>query len=59
LTVSGGKQFAIGQDSRDLQVCYDAGDVEIQLLDTIDSVYDFLRFLQISTRDSNQSTEAI
>jgi len=42
--------FAKGQDSRDLQVCCDAGDVETQLMDAIDSAYDFFRFLQLSTR---------
>jgi hypothetical protein len=39
----------MGQDTRDLRVCYDA-DVEAQLTDTIDSVYDFLRLVQIATR---------
>jgi hypothetical protein len=42
--------FAKGQNSRDLRVCYDAGDVETQFMDTIDSAYDFFRFLHVSTR---------
>ena len=41
--------FAKGQNSRDLQVCSDAGDVKTQLMDAIDSAYDFFRFLQVST----------
>jgi hypothetical protein len=44
------EQFAKSQNSRDLQVCSDAGDVETQLMDTIDSAYDFFRFLHVSTR---------
>src|ERR1700693_881249 len=44
------EQFAKGQNSRDLQVCSDAGDVETQLMDAIDSAYDFFRFLHVSTR---------
>ena len=49
IEVSDEEQFAKGQDTRDLRVCYDA-DVEAQLTDTIDSVYDFLRLVQIATR---------
>ena len=52
--------FAKRQKSRDLQVCYDAGDVETQFMDAIDSAYDFFRFLKVSTRgDRIQSTEVI
>jgi hypothetical protein len=50
IKVSDEEQFAKGQNSRDLRVCYDAGDVETQLMDTIDSVYDFLRLFQIATK---------
>jgi hypothetical protein len=50
MKVSDEKQFAKGQSSRDLQVCYDAGDVETQFMDAIDSAYDLFRFLKISTR---------
>jgi len=31
------EQFAKGQDSSDLRACHDAGDVETQLMDAIDS----------------------
>ncbi len=44
------EQFAKGQDSSDLRACYDAGDVETELMDAIDSPNDFFRFLQLSTR---------
>jgi hypothetical protein len=44
------EQFAKGQNSRDLQVCSDAGDVEAQFMDAIDSAYDFFRFFHVSTR---------
>src|SRR5713226_6003923 len=43
-------KFAKGQDSRDLQICHETGDVETQFVDAIDSAYDFFRFLQVSTR---------
>src|SRR5271156_3364960 len=48
--VRGEEQFAKGQKIRDLQFCSDAGDLGIQLMDAIDSAYDFFRFLQASTR---------
>jgi hypothetical protein len=41
IKVSDEKQFAKGQSSRDLQVCYDARDVETQFMDAIDSAYSF------------------
>jgi hypothetical protein len=50
IEVSDEEQFAKGQNSRDLQVCSDAGDVEAQFMDAIDSAYDFFRFLHVSTR---------
>jgi len=53
IEVSGRKQFANGQDTRDLQVCYD-GDVETQLMDAIDSVYDFLRLVQICNEKNSK-----
>ena len=55
-----GEHFAKRQDSRDLQVCYDAVDVETQFMDGIDSVYDFFRLLQVLTRGiAKQSREVI
>lgn len=54
------EQPAKGQPSRDLLVCSDAGDLQIQVMDAIDSVYDFFRFLHVSTRAiAKQSTEVI
>jgi hypothetical protein len=50
IEVSGREPFAKGQKSRDLQVCYDAGDVKTQLVDAIDSAYDFIRLLRLPTR---------
>jgi hypothetical protein len=50
IKVSDEEQFAKGQNSRDLRVCYDAGDVEVQLIEAIGSAYDFLRLLQVSMR---------
>jgi hypothetical protein len=50
IKVSDEEQFAKGQKSRDLQVYYDAWDVETQFMDAIDSEYDFFRFLRVSTR---------
>ena len=50
IEVSDDEPLAKGQNSRDLQVCYDAGDVETQFMDAIDSAYDFFRFLEVSTR---------
>ena len=50
IEVSKEEPFAKGQNSRDLRVCYDARYLETQFMDAIDSAYDFLRFLQVSTR---------
>jgi hypothetical protein len=50
IEISDEEQFAKGQDARDLQVCYEAGDVEAQFMDAIDSPNDFFRFLQLLTR---------
>ena len=50
IEVSDEEQFAKGQGSRDLQVCHEATDVEIQSMNAIDSVYDFFRFLELSAR---------
>ena len=49
IEVSNEEQFAKGQDSRDLQVDYDAWDIETQFMAAIDSEYDFFRFLRVST----------
>jgi hypothetical protein len=50
IEVSDEEQFAKGSKSRDLQVYYDAGDVETQLMEAIDSNYDFFRLLHVSMR---------
>jgi hypothetical protein len=50
IEVSDEESFAKGQKSCDLQVRSDAGDVETQFMDAIDSAYGFFRFLQVSTR---------
>src|SRR4029077_12116932 len=50
IEVSDEGQFAKCQKSRDLQLHYDAGDVETQSMGAIDSAYDFFRLLQVSTR---------
>ncbi len=50
IEVSDEEQFAKGQNSRNLQVCSDAGDVETQSMEAIDSPYDFFRFLPVATR---------
>jgi len=58
IEVSGREPFAKRQKSRDLQVCYDAGDVETQFLDAIDSANDFIRLLRLPTRGiANKSWE--
>jgi hypothetical protein len=50
--------FAKSQKGRDLQVCYDAGELETQFMDAIDSAYDFFRFLKVfDSRVSKQSSE--
>src|ERR1700730_238240 len=50
IEVSDEEQFAKGQNSRDLRVCYDTRYLEPQFMDAVDSVHDFFRFLQASTR---------
>ena len=41
-----------------MQVCYDAGELETQFMDAIDSAYDFFRFLKVfDSRVSKQSSE--
>ena len=50
IEVSNEEQFAKCSKSRDLQVCSDAGDVETQLMEAIDSAYDFFRLLHVSMR---------
>jgi hypothetical protein len=42
--------FANGQSPRDLRVGLDASALERQLMDSIDSVGDFLRFTKITAR---------
>jgi len=44
------EQFAIGQSGRDLRVRPDAIELEIQLMDAIDNLEEFLRFVEISSR---------
>jgi hypothetical protein len=60
IEVSDAEQFVKGESSRDLQVSLDARDLAIQFIETIDTVNDFFRFLEVSTRviASNQQ-EAI
>ena len=43
-------QFANGQNSRDLRVSSDAMDLEIQLMEAIDNIGDFLHFVDWSTK---------
>ena len=50
IEVSDEEQFAKCSKSRDLQVYYDAGDVETQLMEAIDSAQDFFRLLDVSMR---------
>ncbi|HWW82866.1 MAG TPA: hypothetical protein VNZ26_04645 [Vicinamibacterales bacterium] len=50
IEVSDEEQFAKCSKSRALQVYYDAGDVETQLMEAIDSAQDFFRLLDVSMR---------
>jgi hypothetical protein len=50
IEVSDEEQFAKCSESRDLQVYCDAGDVETQLMEAIDSAQDFFRLLHVSMR---------
>jgi hypothetical protein len=50
IEVSDEEQFAKCSKSRDLQFYYDAGDVETQLMEAIDSAQDFFRLLHVSMR---------
>jgi hypothetical protein len=43
-------QFAKGQSGRDLRLCPDARQLETQLMEAIDNVGDFVRFVEISSR---------
>jgi hypothetical protein len=43
-------QFANGQSSRDLRVSSDAMDLEIQLMEAIDNIGDFLHFVDWSAK---------
>ena len=43
-------EFAIGQSGRDLRVCPDARALAAQLMDAIDSVEDFVHFVELSSR---------
>jgi hypothetical protein len=43
-------QFANGQSSRDLRVSSAATELDTQLMDAIDNVGDFLRFVDQSTK---------
>jgi hypothetical protein len=46
----GRNQFANNQSSRDLRAGSDAAELKTQLMEAIDNVADFLRFVEISTR---------
>ena len=48
--VSDEEEFVKGQSSRDLRAGLDASELEIQLIDAIDNVGEFLRFIAISAR---------
>ncbi len=50
----GQNQFASCSTSRDLRVGLGAGESEIQLLDTIDSVEDLFRFIKMITRTKGE-----
>jgi hypothetical protein len=43
-------QFANSQRPRDLRVCWDATELKTQLMEPIDSVVDFVRYVEISSR---------
>jgi len=47
IEVSNEEQFAKGQDGRDLQVCWDVGEVETQFLDVSPSDSRIARWLRI------------
>ena len=47
---NGEDQFANGQSSRDLRVSSDAGELETQLMEAIDNIGDFLRFVDRSNK---------
>ena len=44
------EQFANGKSRRDLRVCWDARELKTQLMEAIDNVGDFVRFVEISSR---------
>jgi hypothetical protein len=44
-------QFANGQSRRDLRASSDAAELETQLMEEIDNVADFHRFVEISARE--------
>jgi hypothetical protein len=43
-------QFANGQSRRDLRGCPDPRQLEAQLMEAIDNVEDFVRYVEISSR---------
>ena len=60
IEVSDPEQFVKGESSRDLRVSLGAKELSIQLMETLDTVNDFYRFLEISTRViASNPTEAI
>jgi hypothetical protein len=52
IEVSDAEQFVKSESSRDLHVSLDARDLAIQFIQTIDTVNDFFRFLQLDASDS-------
>ena len=51
----GENRFADAQSSRDLRATLCGAELETQLMEAVDSVGDFLRFVKISTRvDANK-----
>ena len=44
-------QFANGQSRRDLRVCWDAMELKTQLMEAIDNVGEFVRYVEILSRE--------
>jgi hypothetical protein len=44
-------QFANGQSRRDLRVCWDARELKTQLMEAIDNVGEFVRYVEILSRE--------
>jgi hypothetical protein len=44
-------QFANGQSRRDLRVCWNARELKTQLMEAIDNVGEFVRYVEILSRE--------